>query len=85
VNHLTPHAAPLAGTAMSDERLVPTFDMPAPYLPKQSPISDNRRKEALRKAAALENLLRLCERLGILEDDTPREFLNRHGYDPGNG
>jgi len=32
-----------------------------------------------------ENLFRLCERLGFLEDDTPREFLNRHGYDPGDG
>ena len=85
MKHLTPHAAPLAGTAMSDGRFVPTFDMPAPYLPEAIAHLRQQAQEALRKAAALENLFRLCERLGFLEDDTPREFLNRHGYDPGNG
>ena len=81
MNHLTPHA----GTAMSDERFVPTFDMPAPYLPEAIAHLRQQAQEALRKATALENLFQLCEQLGFLEDDTPREFLNRHGYDPGNG
>jgi hypothetical protein len=37
----------------------------------------------LRNAAALENLWKLCERLGGKPSETPREILRRHSYDPG--
>jgi hypothetical protein len=59
---------------------VETFDEDFQSLPEGYGYLRKFAEGAQRNATALENLYRLCRRLGGIPGDTPREILLRHGF-----
>jgi hypothetical protein len=83
--HACPANYALPGDEPHETVYLETFDCDFTLL---KPGFDYLRKMAAgaeRHATAMENLYRLCHRLGGLQGETPREILHRcYGFDPGN-
>jgi hypothetical protein len=73
----------LPGDTPEDTVYVETFDDDFTRLPDGFEYLRRHGQTELRHAAALENLYRLCHRLGGTSGETPRQILKRHGYDAG--
>jgi hypothetical protein len=69
--------------APADTVYVETFDFDFAQLERGFRYLREHARAAERNAAALENLWLLCLRLRGKPGETPREILERHGYDPG--
>jgi hypothetical protein len=67
----------------ADTTYADTFNTPCRRLPEGIAYLTKMARGSLRNATALQNLFDACQRVGFSGDETPRQVMTRHGYEPG--